>query len=120
MDRIWFVVADEGRARVLERAQPGAALHELQELHDELARARGTELGRDAKGRLFGKGERFMGHTTEPRTDPHRKGTRLTDAQMKHYKAGRLAANVRTGGHPKGELRAQLHGKTRTQAMGNR
>jgi hypothetical protein len=47
-------------------------------------------------------------------------GIRLTGAQMEHYKAGRLAANVRTGGNPKGELRAQLHGKTRTRPMGNR
>ena len=47
-------------------------------------------------------------------------GTRLTAAQMKHYEAGRLAANVRTRAHPKGELRAQLQGKTHTRSMGNR
>jgi hypothetical protein len=47
-------------------------------------------------------------------------GTRLTRAQMQHYKAGHLAASVRTRGHPKGELRAQLQGKTRTRSMGNR
>lgn len=47
-------------------------------------------------------------------------GTRLTGAQMEHYEAGRLAANVRTRGHPKGEMRAQLQGKTRTRSMGNR
>lgn len=47
-------------------------------------------------------------------------GTRLSAAQMKHYEAGRLAANVRTSAHPKGELRAQLQGKTRTRSMGNR
>lgn len=43
-------------------------------------------------------------------------GTRLTGAQMQHYKAGRVAANVRTRVHPKGELRAQLQGKTRTRS----
>jgi hypothetical protein len=47
-------------------------------------------------------------------------GTRLTSTQMQHYKAGRLAANVRTRGHPKGELRAQLQGKTRARSMGSR
>jgi hypothetical protein len=46
-------------------------------------------------------------------------GTGLTGAQMQHYKAGRLAANVRTRAHPKGELRAQLQG-TSTRAMGSR
>lgn len=45
--------------------------------------------------------------------------TRLTGTQMQHYKAGRLAANVRTRAHPKGELRAQLQGRTRSRPMGN-
>lgn len=47
-------------------------------------------------------------------------GTRLTGAQMEHYKAGRLAANVRTPGHPKGNLRVQLQGKTPTRSVSNR
>jgi len=84
MDRIWFVVADEGRARVLERAQPRAALQELKELRDELAQARGAELRRDAKGRLYGKGERFMGHTTDPKTEPHEKEARKFARQIAH------------------------------------
>lgn len=82
MDRMWFVVADEGRARVLERVQPRAALQEVQELRDELAHVRGAELQRDAKGRLYGKGERFMGHTAEPKTDPHRKEARKFARQI--------------------------------------
>lgn len=76
MDRTWFVVADEGRARVLERVQPAAVLQEVEELRDDVARLPGTKLRRDAKGRLYGKGERFMGHTTEPKTEPHRKEAR--------------------------------------------
>ena len=47
-------------------------------------------------------------------------GTRLTGAQMEHYKAGRLAANVRAPGHPKGNLRVQLQGKTPTRSVSNR
>lgn len=84
MERIWFVVADEGRARVFERARPGATLQELKELHDELARARGADLRRDAKGRLYGRGERFMGHTAEPETDPHKKEARKFARQIAH------------------------------------
>ena len=84
MDRIWFVVADEGRARVFERAQRGAALQEVNELRDELAHVRGAELRRDAKGRLYGKGERFMGHTAEPETDPHSKEARKFARQIAH------------------------------------
>ena len=84
MDRIWFVVADEGRARVLERAQPRAPLQELNELRDELANVREAELRRDTKGRLYGKGERFVGHTTEPKTEPHRKEARKFARQIAH------------------------------------
>ena len=84
MDRIWFVVADEGRARVLERAQPPAALQEVKELRDELANVREAELRPDAKGRLYGKGERVMGHTAEPKTDPHRKEARKFAREIAH------------------------------------
>lgn len=48
-------------------------------------------------------------------------GARITGAQMEHYEAGRLAANVPTRGHLKGKLRTQLQSKTRTRSsMGNR
>jgi hypothetical protein len=42
-------------------------------------------------------------------------GTRLTAAQMAHYKGGKLAANVRSRAHPKGEVRAHLRGNTRSK-----
>ncbi|MDN8618089.1 host attachment protein [Variovorax ginsengisoli] len=84
MERIWFVVADQGRARVLERAKPRAPLQELQDLRDELALLPGAELRRDAKGRLYGRGERFMGHTTEPKTEPHRKEAQRFARQIAH------------------------------------
>jgi hypothetical protein len=45
-------------------------------------------------------------------------GTRLTSAQLDHYKAGKLSANVRSKAHPKGEVRARLAGKTRPKAGG--
>jgi protein required for attachment to host cells len=72
MERMWIVVADEGRARFFERAGPAAELEEVAQLEDELAHERAAALRRDAQGRLYGKGERVMGHTAEPRTEPHR------------------------------------------------
>jgi hypothetical protein len=44
-------------------------------------------------------------------------GTRLSGAQREHYRSGKLYANVRSKAHPKGEVRAQLRGKT-TSRMG--
>ena len=43
-------------------------------------------------------------------------GSRLTPAQVSHYKSGKLSANVRSKAHPKGEVRAQLQGMTRANA----
>ena len=73
MERMWIVVADEGRARFFERAGRAAELEEVAQLDDELARERAAALQRDAQGRLYGKGERVMGHTAEPHTEPRRK-----------------------------------------------
>lgn len=83
--RMWFVVADEGRALLLEQAEPGAALEKVAELEDELAHARGQDLRNDAKGRFYGKGERFMAHTTEPHTDPKRKEAQKFARQVADY-----------------------------------
>jgi protein required for attachment to host cells len=85
MDRMWIVLADEGRARLIERAPPGGAMQEVAQIEDELGRARGAELRRDAKGRLYGKGERVMGHTTEPRTDARRKEAQRFARRVAEY-----------------------------------
>jgi hypothetical protein len=45
-------------------------------------------------------------------------GTKLSQAQMDHYKSGRLSANVRSKTQPKKDLRASLSGQTRSKAMG--
>ena len=46
-------------------------------------------------------------------------GSRLTPAQVSHYKSGKLSANVRSKTHPNGEVRAQLQGETRASARGD-
>jgi hypothetical protein len=45
-------------------------------------------------------------------------GTKLSQAQMDHYKSGKLSANVRSKSQPRKDLRASLSGQTRSKAMG--
>jgi protein required for attachment to host cells len=51
MEQTWIVLADEGRARILELRQPGRDLEEVEELTDPAAHARNADLQRDAHGR---------------------------------------------------------------------
>ena len=51
MERMWIVVADEGRARFLSCAEPGRELTEMDELTDAGAHADNADLRRDAYGR---------------------------------------------------------------------
>jgi ABC-type Fe3+-hydroxamate transport system substrate-binding protein len=46
-------------------------------------------------------------------------GTRLTAKQRAHHASGKLYANVRSKAHPKGEVRAQLQGSSRTSTSAN-
>jgi protein required for attachment to host cells len=70
MDPIWIVLADEGRARILARDQPGADLVEVEELTDAAAHADNADLRRDAYGRrgggelADGGGRRMGGNAT--------------------------------------------------------
>jgi protein required for attachment to host cells len=51
MQPTWIVLADEGRARILEMRQPGRDLEEVEEFTDPAAHARNADLQRDAHGR---------------------------------------------------------------------
>jgi protein required for attachment to host cells len=51
MESIWVLVADEGRARILELRAPGSELEEVEELTDAAAHADDADLRRDAIGR---------------------------------------------------------------------
>jgi len=51
MEPTWVVLADEGRARILELRQPGRDLEEVEEFSWPSAHARNADLRRDAYGR---------------------------------------------------------------------
>ena len=66
MDTTWVVVADEGRARILEMREPGTELAEIEQITDAAAHADNADLRRDAYGRRGGgdlgdAGGRVMG-----------------------------------------------------------
>jgi protein required for attachment to host cells len=62
---IWVVLADEGRARILERRDSGQDLQDVEELTDPAARADNADQPRDAYGRRAGGGAQgIQGHTT--------------------------------------------------------
>lgn len=64
-DRVWIVLAHEGRARILELDEPGAEPVELEELTDAAAHARNADLRRDAYGRRAHGGTGTAGNKTE-------------------------------------------------------
>jgi protein required for attachment to host cells len=70
MDIYWVVVADASRARIFQCYENGRAFSEIEAFDHPEGRAKARELGADAQGRYFGKGERNEAHTAEPRTDP--------------------------------------------------
>ena len=66
MQTTWFIVADEHRARIFETEGAQDDLHEIEDFVSPEGRMREQDLNSDAKGRYYGKGERFSAHTTEP------------------------------------------------------
>jgi protein required for attachment to host cells len=69
--RTWVLIADAGRARVLESRGPGTGLHAVDGLSFAQDTPPSRELGRDQPPRSFdsvGSGR----HAMEPRNDPHR------------------------------------------------
>lgn len=66
MASTWILLADEGRARILEWRQPGSDVDEVDELTDAAARADNADLRRDAHGRRTPSGGGGMpGSNTE-------------------------------------------------------
>lgn len=100
----WVLLADEGRARILELR--GDEMHQLDELTDAAAHADNADLRRDAYGRRAGGGTLAAGNQTESAGQEkldheadafaRRVGARLAEAQREQrYGELRIAAAPR-------------------------
>jgi protein required for attachment to host cells len=70
MQTTWILAADSSRVRIFEEMDAQHHLREIQDFAHPAGHAQDRDLETDAKGRYFGKGERVIGHTAEPNTDP--------------------------------------------------
>ena len=106
MDPMWIVLADEGKARILECREPGHQLEEVEELTDAGAHADNADFRRDAYGRRSGGDIRMGGNATasagEEKLDheaelfARRVAERLSEAHRQHrYGQLRIAAAPR-------------------------
>jgi len=67
--RLWLVVADGSRARILSRKARNEPLEEIETVESAAARLRGREIGTDAPGRTYDSGGQGR-HAMVPPTDP--------------------------------------------------
>jgi protein required for attachment to host cells len=66
MNVIWILIADSSRARIFEKKESEKRLREVGDFVNAAGRADDNELRTDERGRFYGKGERYQGHTDEP------------------------------------------------------
>jgi len=66
----WILVADGGRARILELTGKRQGLHLVTGSESRLDNLPSRELGRDAPGRVY-ESVGHARHAVEPRSDPH-------------------------------------------------
>ena len=68
--RTWYVIADGGRARFVERREPEGAYDTLRELVSADLRHQSSDLGSDRPGRTRDSAT-TTSHAVQPRQDPH-------------------------------------------------
>jgi protein required for attachment to host cells len=66
MNVTWILIADSSRARIFEKRESEKHLREVDDFVNAAGRADDNELRTDERGRFYGKGERYQGHTDEP------------------------------------------------------
>jgi len=110
---VWVLVADAGRARILERAAPGSAWQESAAEERRNALPPSRDMGSDRPGRVY---ESMGGarHAVEPRHDPHD----AAEAEFARQLAEKLEADAAQGRYARlmliapprflGELKQQL------------
>ena len=119
MDATWVVLADEGRARILELRERGADLEEVEELTQASAHAHSRDLNYDQHGRRAGGGGLIAGNATvsagesdrdkEAELFARRLSERLTEAlREKRYTVLRIAAAPRFLGRLRKQLDADV------------
>lgn len=83
--RTWILIADGGRARVLENLGPGKGAREVQQMASHADLPRTHDLVTDRQSRVHESGNATR-HAIEPKTDPHE--------QLKHKHLEAIAAHV--------------------------
>jgi protein required for attachment to host cells len=79
--RTWILVADAGRARVLENLGPGKGVHQLPQSSETWELPSSHELGSDRPGRSF-ESHGATRHAIEPKSDPNRERKRAFAAHL--------------------------------------
>ncbi len=90
--RTWILIADGGRARVLEQVGKGHPLAEVSGMTRSIDLPRSHDLGDDQPGRT----EASVGgrHSMEPRSDPHRELKRKFAHELADMLAQKLGAKA--------------------------
>ena len=83
--RTWILIADAGRARVLENLGPGKGAHEVAAMASHADLPRTHDLVTDRQSRVHESGNATR-HAIEPKTDPHE--------QLKQRHLEAIAAHV--------------------------
>ena len=68
--RTWILIADGGRARILETTGKRQGMHPVAGSQSRLHNPPSRELGRDSPGRVY-ESVGYARHAVEPRSDPH-------------------------------------------------
>jgi protein required for attachment to host cells len=84
----WVVLADEGRARILELREPGRDLEDVEELNWPAAHAKNADFEYDAEGRRSppsDTGARFPGNQRAPGNDTESAGETKLDHEAERF-----------------------------------
>ena len=88
--RTWILIADGGRARILEVTGKPEDMHLVEGSQSRLYNPPSHELGRDAPGRVY-ESVGHARHAVEPRSDPHTALEALFASQLAAMLADHLA-----------------------------
>ena len=85
MQTTWIVAADSSRARIFEMHGLQEPVREIEDFANPAGREQDHELGRDARGRYYGRGEHQQAHTAQPHIDEVEHQTELFSKRVGEY-----------------------------------